>query len=173
MPRINDIAYVTYRCPDLDLAERFLGDFGMVRAARDENALYMRGAGSRHHIYVARRAATAGFDCVAFTVPSASDLAAFAALPGAGPVAALDEPGGGQRVTLHDPDGFRIDIVHGIAALPDYVAVEGPELARVLPELTGPPVEAYFVYPEELRTSKRISVFRDFLIRKVAEARAA
>jgi DNA-binding transcriptional LysR family regulator len=61
----------------------------------------------------------------------------------------------------------------GIAALPDYVAVEAPELVRILPELTGPPVEAYFVYPEELRTSKRISVFRDFLIRKVAEARAA
>jgi len=27
------------------------------------------------------------------------------------------------------------------------------------------------VYPEELRSSKRISVFRDFLLRKVAEGR--
>jgi DNA-binding transcriptional LysR family regulator len=61
----------------------------------------------------------------------------------------------------------------GIAALPDYVAVEAPDLVRLLPELTGPPVEAYFVYPEELRSSKRISVFRDFLIRKVTEVRAA
>ncbi len=133
MPKIDDIAYVTYRCPDLDLAERFLGDFGMVRAARDENALYMRGAGPRHHIYVARRAATAGFDGVAFTVPSDAELAAFAALPGAGPVAALDEPGGGQRVTLRDPDGFRIDIVHGIAALPELPMREPPaaNFARV------------------------------------------
>ena len=61
----------------------------------------------------------------------------------------------------------------GIAALADYVAVETPDLVRVLPELTGPPVEAYFVYPEELRASKRISVFRDFLIRKVTEVRGA
>jgi DNA-binding transcriptional LysR family regulator len=61
----------------------------------------------------------------------------------------------------------------GIAALADYVAVESPDLVRVLPELTGPPVEAYFVYPEELRSSKRISVFRDFLIRKVTEVRGA
>ena len=38
-------------------------------------------------------------------------------------------------------------------------------------KLTGPPNEAYFVYPEELRSSKRISVFRDFLLRKVAESR--
>src|SRR5580692_2491353 len=59
----------------------------------------------------------------------------------------------------------------GIAALADFIANEHPELVRVLPELNGPPVEAYFVYPEELRTSKRISVFRDFLLRKVAETR--
>ena len=45
------------------------------------------------------------------------------------------------------------------------------DLVRILPELAGPEVEAYFVYPEELRTSKRIAVFRDFLLRKVAEGR--
>ena len=61
----------------------------------------------------------------------------------------------------------------GLAALPDFIAGEHTELVRVLPELAGPPVEAYFVYPEELRTSKRISVFRDFLLRKVAEAGSA
>ncbi len=33
MAKIDDIAYVTYTCPDLDLAERFFADFGMVRAA--------------------------------------------------------------------------------------------------------------------------------------------
>jgi len=59
----------------------------------------------------------------------------------------------------------------GLAALPDFVANEHTGLVRVLPEVAGPPNEAYFVYPEELRTSKRISVFRDFLLRKVAEGR--
>ena len=59
----------------------------------------------------------------------------------------------------------------GLAALPDFVANEHGGLVRVLPEVSGPPNEAYFVYPEELRTSKRISVFRDFLLRKVAEGR--
>ena len=59
----------------------------------------------------------------------------------------------------------------GLAALPDFVANEQNGLVRVLPEINGPPNEAYFVYPEELRTSKRISVFRDFLLRKVAEGR--
>jgi DNA-binding transcriptional LysR family regulator len=59
----------------------------------------------------------------------------------------------------------------GVAALPDFVANEHSGLVRVLPEVSGPPNEAYFVYPEELRTSKRISVFRDFLLRKVTEGR--
>ncbi len=35
----------------------------------------------------------------------------------------------------------------GVAALPDFMANEHTDLLRVLPELTGPPVEAYFVYP--------------------------
>jgi DNA-binding transcriptional LysR family regulator len=59
----------------------------------------------------------------------------------------------------------------GLSALPDFMANEHPSLVRVLPELTGPPIEAFFVYPEELRSSKRISVFRDFLLRKVQDAR--
>jgi DNA-binding transcriptional LysR family regulator len=59
----------------------------------------------------------------------------------------------------------------GLASLPDFVTTEHNNLVRVLPELAGPPQEAYFVYPEELRASKRISVFRDFLLRKVAETR--
>ena len=63
--------------------------------------------------------------------------------------------------------------VVGIAALPDYLAHEAGDLVRVLPDLAGPEVEAYFVYPEELRSSKRIAVFRDFLLRKVSAAKHA
>jgi DNA-binding transcriptional LysR family regulator len=52
----------------------------------------------------------------------------------------------------------------GIAALPDYVARENPNLVRVLPDLQGPDFEVFFVYPSELRGSRRIIAFRDFLI---------
>jgi DNA-binding transcriptional LysR family regulator len=58
----------------------------------------------------------------------------------------------------------------GLAGLAEFMAVETPGLVRVLPEIQGPRIDAYFVYPEELRNSKRIQVFRDFLLRKVAEA---
>ncbi|TAN56204.1 MAG: LysR family transcriptional regulator, partial [Rhodospirillales bacterium] len=57
----------------------------------------------------------------------------------------------------------------GLAALPEYISQEANHLVEVLPELEGPPIEAYFVYPEELKNSKRIAVFRDFLLRKIAE----
>ena len=57
----------------------------------------------------------------------------------------------------------------GIASLPDYTIRQASQLVRILPELEGPSYDAYFVYPEELRHSKRIAVFRDYLIRKIAE----
>ena len=59
----------------------------------------------------------------------------------------------------------------GVAGLPDFLAREAKNLVRVLPELEGPGNDAYFVYPEEMRSSRRISVFRDFLVGKVAETR--
>jgi DNA-binding transcriptional LysR family regulator len=57
----------------------------------------------------------------------------------------------------------------GIGALPDFVMAEAPDLVRILPDLKGPKVEVYFVYPEELRNSKRVAVFRDFLLARLAE----
>ena len=57
----------------------------------------------------------------------------------------------------------------GIAALPDYFSDDHQSLVRILPDLRGPTIEAFFVYPEELRHSKRIAVFRDFLLKKISE----
>ena len=58
----------------------------------------------------------------------------------------------------------------GIGALPDYMSREGGNLVELLPELRGPSIDAYFVYPEELRKSKRIVVLRDFLVSEVRSA---
>ncbi|MBT6095793.1 MAG: LysR family transcriptional regulator [Rhodospirillaceae bacterium] len=55
----------------------------------------------------------------------------------------------------------------GIAAMPDYMSREVGNLVRVLPEIDGPAVECFFVYPEELRDTMRINVLRDFLINKI------
>lgn len=56
----------------------------------------------------------------------------------------------------------------GIAALPDYMATSEPSLIRILPELEGRSIDAFFVYPETQRRSKRVAVFRDFLVRQIS-----
>jgi DNA-binding transcriptional LysR family regulator len=57
----------------------------------------------------------------------------------------------------------------GIATLPDYLAEDGSDLVPVLQSAELPEFQAYFVYTEELKSSKRVQVFRDFM---VAKARA-
>ena len=57
----------------------------------------------------------------------------------------------------------------GIGALPDYLVSGDAGVVRLLPELNAPKVDVYFVYPEELRNSKRVAVFRDFLLARLAE----
>jgi DNA-binding transcriptional LysR family regulator len=59
----------------------------------------------------------------------------------------------------------------GIGVLPSFMTEESFGLVRVLPDVPAPTMEGYFVYPEELRRSKRVAVFRDFLLRKLATAR--
>jgi DNA-binding transcriptional LysR family regulator len=58
----------------------------------------------------------------------------------------------------------------GIGALPEFMIQGATDLVRVLPDLEGPRIDTYFVYPEELRNSKRIQVFRDFLLTHVAKS---
>jgi len=51
----------------------------------------------------------------------------------------------------------------GVGVLPDYITEDFPDLVRVLPELESGEVPVFLAYPEELRQSKRISIFRDFV----------
>lgn len=52
----------------------------------------------------------------------------------------------------------------GVCALPDYVTREEDKLVNVCPDLASEPTAVYFVYPTELRRSKRVAVFRDFVL---------
>ena len=59
----------------------------------------------------------------------------------------------------------------GLGALPEFMVQDRNDLVHVLTELQGPQIDAYFVYPEELRTTRRVTVFRDFLLRKIAQSK--
>jgi DNA-binding transcriptional LysR family regulator len=57
----------------------------------------------------------------------------------------------------------------GIGALPNWMTDELAGLVKVLPEVKAPKVDVFFVYPEELRNSKRVAVFRDYLLARLQE----
>jgi len=57
----------------------------------------------------------------------------------------------------------------GLAALPDYIAVNVPNIVKVLPNIEGPKSEAHFVYPQSLKNTARIIAFRNFLYSKVSK----
>ena len=57
----------------------------------------------------------------------------------------------------------------GLAALPDYITVNQPNLVKVLPEVEGPLTETHFVYPASLKNVARITAFRNFIFSKVSQ----
>ena len=135
MIKVSDIAYGRIRSPDLDRQEEFLTDFGMVRAERTRTALYMRGTDPEHHVHVTELGEP-GFISLAFEVESEEELDKASRIEGASPIEEMDEPGGGRRVRLAEPNGYTIEIVHGIETLapipvPRFALNVGPErLAR-------------------------------------------
>ena len=57
----------------------------------------------------------------------------------------------------------------GLAALPDYITHNIPNLTKVLPEEPGKPTETHFVYPASLKNNARLMAFRNFIFSKVSE----
>ncbi|MFN3952898.1 MAG: LysR family transcriptional regulator [Pararhodobacter sp.] len=55
----------------------------------------------------------------------------------------------------------------GIGLLPDYLTEDFPNLVRVLPAVESAEVPVFLAYPEELRHSKRIAAFRDFVLEEI------
>ncbi|RAP42663.1 LysR family transcriptional regulator [Rhodovulum viride] len=59
----------------------------------------------------------------------------------------------------------------GIGVLPDYVTEDHPHLVRVLDEIESHDVPVFLAYPEELRASRRIAAFREFITEQIMEKR--
>jgi DNA-binding transcriptional LysR family regulator len=55
----------------------------------------------------------------------------------------------------------------GIGMIPDYMSDEQSELVPVLPETEQPSLNLVFAYPEELKSSKKVQLLRDFLVSKI------
>ena len=68
-------------------------------------------------------------------------------------------------LTVNNYFGVLQGVLHdlGIGVLPDYLAHDFPQLVRILPDVASTLVPVFLAYPEELRQSRRVSVFRDFV----------
>ena len=51
----------------------------------------------------------------------------------------------------------------GIGVLPDYLVQDFPDLVQVMPDTESADVPVFLAYPEELRQSKRVAAFKDFV----------
>lgn len=111
--RVRDIAFARFEAPDLDMMEQFLVAFGMQRAHRDDQTLYMRGTDDEGFVHVTRLGPEAGFIGLAFEASQRTDLDVLAARDDFSEVEELDGPGGGAVVRTTDPNGFQVEVVAG------------------------------------------------------------
>ena len=57
----------------------------------------------------------------------------------------------------------------GIASLADYIVAADSSLVVVDLPVETPEFDTYFVYPVELKDTKRVTVFRDIIVAKAKE----
>ena len=112
--KATQLAWLEFEKPDLAAAERFGLDFGFVVADRTRDRIWLRGRWAGSPCLSIRHGARSGFVGPAFAVGERSDLDRLAR--------ALDTPvttrSGGHAITVTDPSGFPVTVVHDVQELP-------------------------------------------------------
>jgi catechol 2,3-dioxygenase-like lactoylglutathione lyase family enzyme len=109
--KVEDIAHVRFRAPDLSQMAQFLSDFGLRTELGGDGILYAKGTGGAPFVHATSKGEP-GFAGIAFRAQSRADLEALAKSQGA-LVEPFVAPGGGFVVRLVDPDGFPVEVVAG------------------------------------------------------------
>jgi len=130
MIKVTDLAYLRLRAPDLDRMQAFLEEFGMLLAEKTETALYMRGTGTNPVIHVTEKG-DPGFIGLAFECAAPEDLERLSGMEGASPIHEANLPGGGSLVHFTDPNGFRVDVVHGAERTKEIVPAKRAPINEV------------------------------------------
>ncbi|KAK5124653.1 hypothetical protein LTR85_001366 [Meristemomyces frigidus] len=114
------LAHMRYQHPDLEKMTKFLKDFGMhvVKHSKDSDTgverIWFRGYGPDQYVYYAQSGDEKVFLGGTYEVESMRDLEKASKIEGASEILDLrDAPGGGHMVTLHDPEGFIVNVMYG------------------------------------------------------------
>ena len=70
-----------------------------------------------HHLHITEKG-DPKFVGIAYHAASEDDLKTMAKVPGASGIENMDEPGGGKRVRLTEPNGYQIEVVWGMDKVP-------------------------------------------------------
>ncbi|HLQ37180.1 MAG TPA: VOC family protein [Planctomycetota bacterium] len=109
--KVTDLAWLEFEKPDLSRAETFARDFGFVVAARDVDALYLRGSLPGTPCLVIRKGPRTRFVGSTFKAADEADLHRLAEAVGRR-VETLDDPTQGKVVRLVDPSDFPVGVVY-------------------------------------------------------------
>ena len=123
---IEDVEYVIFQHPNVETARQFMLDYGLLDLERRGDSLYLRSYGDAPFSYVTSpgEAAFLGFG---FRVASLGALESLAARFDAS-ISDSQRPGGGKLVVGADPDGRRLEFVHGAERL-GPIAADGAPIA--------------------------------------------
>lgn len=111
LQKAGQLAFLRFDKADLDQAQRFWTDFGLITVSRTPDTLVMRGAGSSPATLMARKARVSRYVGAAFTVAPDTDFARLQRDSGAQVLPANAVPGGARGVSLTDPDGHDIWLI--------------------------------------------------------------
>lgn len=122
MGLVSALRSVEMGLPDVAAAEKFYTDTWLLTvAAREGGSVYLRGTGADHHLIALHASNKPELRSVTLRAASAEALDQLAdkAVAAGGSVVAkrarVTEPGGGEAVTLRDPQGRILRFVHGDA----------------------------------------------------------
>lgn len=112
--KLVKLVHMRYQHPDFPTITKFLRDFGMHIAKETPTEIWFKGYGPDQYVYSCTKGEKK-FLGGTFSVESMSDLEKAVSLPSAaGPITEMkDAPGGGHIITLHDPEGFPINLIYG------------------------------------------------------------
>lgn len=109
--KASALAFLRFEKADLEKAQKFWTDFGLVTVSRTGNELVMRCAGSSPAVLVARLGPRARYVGAAFVVPAETDFERLQRESGAEALSSEQIPGGGRGVSLRDPDGNEVWLI--------------------------------------------------------------
>lgn len=150
--RADELGHVVFERKDPDAMVRFLMDFGFIPLEGVPGpSIFLRAYGSAPYCVEIIPSQQDAFVGSGFFAASEADLERLSQLSGC-PIEAVTVPGGGRRVRLTDPDGRRVDVVHGhVSAEPhstrrELIPLNTPQEKRRINTEVRPPLQPTAVH---------------------------